>query len=367
MVQESQRMAGLLEGLRVLDLSLWLPGHVTTQYLADLGADVLKIEPPGGDRSRPLADRFANSNSLKRSLVLDLKSQEGRARLLKLTTQAEVVVEGFKPGVAERLGADYGTLSAANPAIVYCSISGFGQSGPLASSSGHDPNYQAYAGAFVTPEDGGAPFWSGLIVADLGSGLVAAFSVLAAVLRARQTGEGEHIDVSMADFVFSWVAASGEIGETAGNAPTLRERGDPGMEVYATVDGHVVLGVFSETHYWDILCRKLGLEDYLGYGIAARTANAGELTKALAAAFAARTTADLLAELDPLGVPISPVLSRAEALRHPHFWARGAIARGPDGERRLGHPVRYRNHPAFPPGRPPALGEGGDRGFDDWE
>src|SRR5690606_15239374 len=146
-------------------------------------------------------------------LVLDLKAPADRDRLLELAAQAEVVVEGFRPGVAERLGAGYERLSGANPSLVYCSISGFGQSGPLASQGGHEFNYQAYAGAFTFPTDGRAPAPAGALVADQGGGMSAAFAILAAVLCARRTGQGERIDLSLTDVLLSWAAPTGPIAE----------------------------------------------------------------------------------------------------------------------------------------------------------
>jgi len=351
-------MTQLLEGLRVLDLSLWQPGHTATQLLADLGADVLKVEPPGGDRMRVLPDRFVNFNGHKRSLVLDLKTDADRARLLQLAVEAEAVVEGFRPGVADRLGAGYAQLSAVNPALVYCSISGFGQTGPLAHATGHDQNYQAYAGALVTPAAGGPPVASGALIGDQGSGMAAAFAILAAVLCARRTGQGEHIDVSIADLLMSWSAPMGSVAETP-DAHTPRPP-SAGTGTYATADGgHVVLGIFSEDHFWDALCRKLGLDQLAGLGMAERAAGAVELRAALQAQFSTWNRDDLVAQMDAIGVPIAPVLTRAEALDHPHFLDRGVITRGPHGDRRVAHPIRYARHPAREPGLPPALGEGG--------
>ncbi|MCU1346714.1 MAG: acyl-CoA hydratase, partial [Acidimicrobiia bacterium] len=200
---------GMLEDLKVLDLSLWQPGHYATQLLADLGADVLKIEPPGGDRMRVLPDRFVNFNGHKRSLVLDLKDDDDRNRLYELVANAEVVVEGYRPGVADRLGVSYEHLAAVNPAIVYCSISGFGQEGPLAADTGHDWNYQAYAGALLPGGVGTSAVIPGVLVGDQGSGLAAAFGIVSAVLCARRTGEGERIDVSITDLLATRAAPMG--------------------------------------------------------------------------------------------------------------------------------------------------------------
>jgi crotonobetainyl-CoA:carnitine CoA-transferase CaiB-like acyl-CoA transferase len=351
----------LLAGLRVVDLSIWQPGHTATQLLADLGADVIKVEPPEGDRMRVLPDRFVNYNGHKRSLVLDLKTDQDRARLLALAAEAEVVVEGFKPGVAERLGAGYERLSVVNPALVYCSISGFGQTGPLAGVPGHDHNYQAYAGALVTPPSGGPPVPAGALIGDQGSGTAAAFAILAAVLCARRTGEGEFIDVSIADLLVSWVAPMREIGN---GRRTSRSGKSPGTGVYATAEGgYVVLGIFSEDHFWDTLCGSLGLYHHAGLGMAKRAERSDELRQALERGLAARTRDELVTSLSLLGIPIAPVLSWSEALEHPHFRARGVLTIGPDGDRRVAHPIRYRRHPARAPGEAPSLGEHVDSRF----
>jgi crotonobetainyl-CoA:carnitine CoA-transferase CaiB-like acyl-CoA transferase len=352
-------MGTLLEGLRVLDLSLWQPGHTATQLLADLGADVVKVEPPGGDRMRPLVDRFVNFNGRKRSVVLDLKTDGDRGAFLDLVRGAEVVVENSRPGVIDRLGIGYAPLRAANPAVVLCSISGFGQTGPLASATGHDANYQAYAGAFTMATDA-APIPSALLVGDQGSGLAAAFAILAAVLCARRTGEGEHIDVSMGDLLASWVAPAGAVDparERGHGAP--RPAGPaPAMGTFRTRDDQwVVLGVFSEDRFWDDLCRALGLDHAVGMGMAERSKRGIELRGELAIAIATWDRAPLVVALSARSVPVAPVLTRAQMLEHPHFHERGTITTAPDGLRAVGHPIRYAVHPALPPGAPPGLDE----------
>ncbi|MDO8364512.1 MAG: CoA transferase [Actinomycetota bacterium] len=353
--------SGLLEGLRVLDLSLWQPGHVATQLLADLGADVVKVEPPGGDRMRPQGGPFVNFNGRKRSMVVDLKSADDRARLLALVADAEVVVEGFRPGVADRLGVGFDALRAVNPAIVLCSITGFGQTGPLANVAGHDHNYQAYAGAFTCPEHE-APMPAGLLVGDQGGGLAAAFGILAAVLCARRTGEGDHIDFAITDLLASWVAPNGPIDprySTSVSAGLL-----PAMGVFRTADGrHVELGIYSEDKLWDELVAALGLPALAGIDMPGRAADAESLRGRIAAAIAVQTRDELVAHLTPYGVPIAPVLSRDEMMEHPNFRERGVITTGPDGYRAVGHPLRFAVHPALPPGRPPELNEHPDARF----
>ena len=181
--------AALLEGVRILDLGIWRPVPYATQLLVEMGADVIKVEPPGGDPMRVFPELFAVLNAGKRSIVIDLKDEDGVAEVLALAADADAVMEGFRPGVADRLGVGYEALRTINPAIVYCSISGYGADGPLAQVPGHDVNYQAYAG--VLRPRGGAPSFGSLPVGDLGAGVTAAMATIAACLRARTTGEGE--------------------------------------------------------------------------------------------------------------------------------------------------------------------------------
>ena len=348
----------LLNDLRVLDLSLWQPGHYATQLLADLGAQVIKIEPPGGERERGVLDRHINFNGRKGSVVLNLKSDDDREQLMRLVAGAEVVLEGYRPGVAARLGVDFEQLLNVNPAIVLCSISGFGQTGPLAGETGHEQNYQAYAGAMTALADR-APIGPGVLVGDQGSGLAAAFAILAAVLCARRTGVGEHIDVSMTDLMASWVAPLGAVDP---RRPGLRhghgQGGSPGMGTFRTSDGQwVVLGVYSEDHFWDALCGCLGLNQSIGLDMEQRSAQAPALAITLAGAIASRTSEDLLDQLREMAVPIAPVLTRQQMLQHPHFRERGTLTQGPDGFLTVGHPIKYRVHPALGPGLPPELGE----------
>jgi crotonobetainyl-CoA:carnitine CoA-transferase CaiB-like acyl-CoA transferase len=349
--------AGLLEGLKVLDLSLWQPGHVATQLLADLGADVLKIEPPGGDRMRPQPDRFVSFNGRKRSLVLNLKDETDQSRFLDLVADAEVVVENYRPGVADRLGVGFDRLRSRNPAIVLCSITGFGQSGPLSAATGHDPNFLAYAGAFTEAGVGGDPIRPAILVGDQGGGLAAAFAILAAVVCARRRGEAEHIDLSITDLMASWVVPYGHIDERR-DTKVARADDLPGIGTFKTSDCRwVVVGVHSEDHLWDQLCVEMGLDDCIGLSMAERAARGGELRAALTERFAQVTRDDIVEHLAARSIPVAPVLSRAEMLEHPHFQERGVVTTAHDGWRAVGHPIRYMMHPALPPGRPPGLDE----------
>lgn len=337
-------MSGLLDGMRVVDASVWRPMPYATQLLCDLGADVLKIEPPGGDPMRGFPDIFADIASRKHSVMLDLRSEEGRARALELVAGADVFCEGWRPGVASRLGLAYDDVVAVQPAIVYCSLSGFGQEGDLRDVPGHDVNYQALAGALArtlaTPA---------LPVADLGGGLVAAFCIAAAWARVLRTGEGEHIDVAMTDLVASWV---GPYDATA--VRSQRVSGWPGYGVFRCADDrHVAIGVLAEDHLWRSVCDALGLDDLRDVVYADRLGCIARCNDAVARALGALARDDALARLTAEGAPATAVLTPTEMAEHPHLRARGVIAEQPDGRRRVGFPAVLRHHPARRPGPAP--------------
>jgi crotonobetainyl-CoA:carnitine CoA-transferase CaiB-like acyl-CoA transferase len=344
-------MSGLLEGVRVLDLTIWRPGPYATQLLAEIGADVIKVEPPGGDPMRLYPGLFLSLSANKRSIVLDLKSDAGRAEALGLAAGAEVVIEGFRPGVVDRLGVGYEAVRAVNPSVVYCSLSGLGQTGDLALVPGHDLNYSAWAGA-LTPEGGEARV-PAIPVADLAGGMTAAFAVCAALVRRGRAGEGEQIDVAMTDVLATWTGAV---------APEGRDldpdaRGVPGYGVFACADGAIALGVLSEDHFWGALCRALGLDDHAGLSFVDRVVACATLQAALAAAIATRARDDLVADLMAVDVPVSPVLDRRGMLGVAHFRQRGVVTADPWADPASGYPVRFVVHPAARTSPPPTLDE----------
>jgi crotonobetainyl-CoA:carnitine CoA-transferase CaiB-like acyl-CoA transferase len=328
-------MAALLDGMSVVDLSVWRPGPYATQLLAGLGAQVTKVEPPGGDPMRAFPELFADLNGAKQLRQLDLKDGADRAALLQLTAAADVLVEGFRPGVVDRLGVGYADVRQVNPGIVYCSVSGFGQVGPLADAPGHDLNYLAWAGA-LSP-DGAPPVAPRIPVADLAAGMAAALAVTAACLRRQRTGEGVFLDVAMADVVATWTGAVGPRLEGMAG-PT---RSIPGYGTFATADeGFVALGVLAEDHFWDAMCRQLGLGEHAGLTFAQRAERTAELQDAVAAAVAARPRDALVRGLVAAGVPAAPVLDRAGMLALDHFRARGTVVDNADGQPVMGPPVR---------------------------
>ncbi|HZQ83573.1 MAG TPA: CoA transferase [Acidimicrobiales bacterium] len=349
---------GLLAGVRVLDLSLWRPGPYATQLLAELGADVLKIEPPAGDPMRAYPSLFASLNVNKRSIVLDLKTAADCDRALELAADADVVVEGYRPGVADRLGVGYDHVHAVNPSVVYCSVSGMGQDGPLRLAPGHDLNYQAWAG--VLAPDGGEPVTAKVPIADLAGGMAAAFAVVAAIVRRQRTGEGERVDVAMADVLATWTGA--ERPHATGTDPDAR--GVPGYGTFAAADGrHLVLGVLTEPHFWSALCDVLKLGELRDLDFTDRLARQRELQGAVADAIARRPRDDLVREMQAADVPVAPVLDRDEMLALDHFRARGISTSDPWADPAVGYPVQFEHHPAGRATPPPGLDEHRGEGF----
>jgi crotonobetainyl-CoA:carnitine CoA-transferase CaiB-like acyl-CoA transferase len=308
--------AALLGDLRVLDLSIWRPGPYATSLLVALGADVLKVEPPGGDPMRQYPALFESVNAGKRSIVLDLKDAVDRARAVELAMEADAVVEGFRPGVMARLGLDEATLRDAKPALVYCSISGYGQDDPRADLPGHDVNYQAWAGA-LAPE-GGTATMPRLPVADLAGGMSAAFGICAALLGCRATGEGTYVDVSMTDVLATWTGRSG--GRDTDDTDAGPSQPVPGYGLFTTAGGgQVALGVLSEPHFWKDLCAELGLDDLAGLSFEERSARGSETQRRVAAAIERRGRDELVAALTAVPVPVAPVLDRSAMLESAPF------------------------------------------------
>ena len=282
--------AGPLAGIRVLDLGVWRPVPYTTALLADLGADVLKVEPPGGDPMRAFPALFAGLTHHKRCITLALKDAPDRERALDLAADAHVVTEGFRAGVVERLGLGWDDVRVRNPTVVYCSIRD--------EVAGHDVNYQAAAGVLgLGPHEPAVPKvpW-----ADLVGGLHAAYRIAAAVAG----GKGERIVVAMTDVLADW-AATCRPQPTAGLDRPMS--GVAGYGVFATRDGHVALGVLAETHLWAATCAALGLDDVADLDLVQRTERFDELQPRIAAVLAPLTRAEALERLQATGAPATAV------------------------------------------------------------
>lgn len=327
-------MKDLLRGVRVLDLTRLLPGPYATLLLADLGADVIKIEEPGvGDPVRGLppflegrSARFLALNRNKRSLTLDLKVPEGREIFLKLAERADVVVEGFRPGVAERLHIHYERVREINPQIVYCSLSGYGQTGPYRDHVGHDVNYIARAGllGLTGPEH---PVIPGVPVADLAGATCAAFSIVAA-LWAREHGRGgAYLDVSLTDVVISWLAIHLAESQTTWEAlrpdDVVLTGAFPCYAVYETGDGrHLAVGALEEK-FWAKLCGELGVPEFIPYQFAGDRRD--EIFAKLREIFRSKTLEEWQKALDPREIPVAPVPDLQEVIRDHHVRERGLI------------------------------------------
>lgn len=367
-------MKAALAGLKVLDLTRLLPGAFCTQMLADYGADVLKIEQPGaGDYNRqfaPIARKESGSflllNRNKRSLTLNLKAAEGRAIFLKLMQDADVVIEGFRPGVMERLGLGYAALAAGNPRLVYCAISGFGQDGPYAQKSGHDLNYMALAGAlqlFGTPETG--PIVAGLSIADVGGGsLMAAFGILAALAARDRTGQGQFVDISMTDGLVPWLCYHAADYLFAGVEPRGGVQpfigGAPCYNVYRCADGrHLTLGIIEE-HFWHRFCDLIGRPDFKAAQWPVGEEARRQFTQ-LRDLFGSDTCDHWATKLTTADIPAARVNSMEEAFRDPQLVHRQMLqhVEHPVEGRipQLGFPVKFSDTPGEIRSPPPLLGQ----------
>jgi crotonobetainyl-CoA:carnitine CoA-transferase CaiB-like acyl-CoA transferase len=337
--------------MRVLDAGIWRPVPHATQLLADLGADVVKLEPPTGDPMRTFPDIFRDVASHKGSVVVDLRDDAGRMRALELAARADVFCEGWRPGVADRLGVGYEQVKAVNPSIIYCSVSGYGQTGEFAALPGHDVNYQALAGAVVRGHARNDAEIPKVPIADLAAATVAALSICAAWANRLRTGEGERIDVAMADVVASW------IGPRSGNAIRGRDepsRGSTGYGVFRCADGDwIALGVIAEDHFWTSVCEALGIAHLGGLAYFDRLDRFDECQGAVVEACATFPRDIALARLTAAGAPVAPVLTPEEMGEHPHFRARRVIAVDDDGELRVCFPAIFSEHPARGPGPSP--------------
>jgi len=324
-----------LTGTTILDLTRLLPGGFCTLILADLGADVIKIEEPGrGDYLRafpPLGTTqsvlFTALNRGKRSLTLNLKTPAGRAILLELAHHADVLIESYRPGVLTRLGLDVATLRAANPRLIVCSISGYGQRGPLRDRVGHDLNYLGYAGALplfaprpTTSQDSGdgPPIVPGMQIADIGGGaLPATIGILAALLERARTGRGQVLDIAMTDGVLRWLALYAAQQWATGDAPAggrgPLSGGYACYSVYATADHRALTGAAVEPHFWANLCRMIGREHYIALQYAPWSEQQ-RIFADLGTLFASRTMDEWLTFFGEAEVCVGPVLSLAEAL-----------------------------------------------------
>jgi crotonobetainyl-CoA:carnitine CoA-transferase CaiB-like acyl-CoA transferase len=383
-----------LSDVKVLDLSRLLPGGFCSQLLADFGADVVKVEdtgmgdyvrwaPPyyGDEAQQVLGTRSAlylSLNRNKRSIRLDLKSEGGRDALLRLVRDYDVVLESFRPGVLDRLGCGYERMRGENPALVYCAVTGYGQTGPHTQRAGHDMNYLGLIGLLgLTGEPGGRPIQSAGQIADLGGGaLMGAFGILAALLEARRSGEGQLVDVSMADGALSWLAMVAGAYLCDGEVPQRGEGQLTGRFVcylpYEAADGYVTMGAL-EPQFWARFCAGVGREDLVAKQFE-RTGS--DAWAEVAEIFRSRTRDEWREFNDSHDAMIEPVLGVDEALGSELVRAREMVVEWEQPElgpvRQLGVPVKLSRTPGGVHAPAPALGEHTHEvlaaaGFDDAE
>ncbi|QJB69483.1 CaiB/BaiF CoA transferase family protein [Parasphingorhabdus halotolerans] len=359
---------GKLSGIKVIDLSLFLPGPMLTMMMADHGADVIKIEPPAGDPARLMEPMeagqsvwFRNLNRGKQSLALDLKSDQGRDQLWALLEQADVMIEGFRPGVMKRLGFDYDAVSAHNPKIVYCSISAFGQDGEMAHHPAHDLAVQALTG-FLSVNDGpdGMPVVPGVPSADMAAGLNGLSAVLMALIGRERTGTGDYIDVAMFDSMLPWsahIAGSAIAGGEAPRSQAQRSLGGAALyNVYRTLDGkHIVLGA-REVKFAKNLLTALDRTDLLPLAEMDAGKPQQPLTDFLRGTFATFTRAYWMNWFADKDVAFAPVLDFREALDQTFVRERGLLVEV-DGKHQIAPSFRFASEGKWQPADAPELGE----------
>lgn len=372
-------MASLpLDGIRVIEFCTVAAGPFCGMLLADLGADVIKVEPPGsGDTLRswpPLTDgfseNFASLNRNKRSVALDLKSPADLERALLLVRDADVVLENNRPGVMERLGLGYARVRETNPRVVYCSISAYGQSGPRAREGGFDLTLQAMAGIMsVTGEPGGAPVKCGVPIADFSSGLYAAFSISAALRSVAASGEGTHIDVSMLGATLGIAALQTSEFFGSGRDPAKLGSAHPRNAPYQAFrarDAYFGMAAGNDA-LWRSVCRTVGradlAEDPRFASTALRAANQEALRDILEEIFAADDAAAWLARFREAGVPCAPVNTYSQVLADPQVahmgWVEEITLPNGASTRTFGPPVKFSAFDTSIRRAPPALGQHG--------
>ena len=359
-----------LDGLKVIDLSVFLPGPYLTMCLADHGAEVIKIEPPGGGdpgRQIGLADGdhtvlFRNLNRGKKSVVLNLKDDADREALLRLCEDADVFVESFRPGVVDRLGVGYAQVCARNPRIVYCSISAFGQDGPYRDRPAHDLAVEAIGGLIgMTLGRDGNPAIPGLPIADLLAALQGLSGVLMALLRRERTGLGDYVDIGMHDAVVT--ALPNIMGPTfaEGRHPAVQDERTTGgaafYQVYDTADGRQLVLGGQEEKFVKTLLGAFGRPDLAELCARGPGPHQAPVKAFLRETFAKQTLQHWMDELSKLDVCFGPVNTLPEAMDDPNALARGMVSTDASGRRWLGPAVRFAAEPAQPVWRAPALGE----------
>ena len=365
-----------LEGVRVLDCTQVLAGPFCSQLLADMGADVIKVErPDGGDETRKgppyingRSASFLAVNRNKRGLALDLRRNEGQEVLKALCAKADVLVENFRPGPMQRLGLGYEDLEKLRPELIYCSISGFGQTGPYSSRGGFDLIAQGMSGLMsVTGTPGGPPAKVGVPITDLTAGMYGAYGILSAYIHRLKTGKGQQVDISLMEAGIAYTVwestvyfATGEVPGPLGSAHRLSAP----YRALRTSDGYITIGGAAQV-LWEKMCNAIGraelLEDPRFGSRGDRKANDDELAELLEETFSTKTTEHWMEVLEQVGVPAGPINDLDQVYHDPHVQARRMEVDLDDPElgllRNIGIPVKLSNTPGRIRHRGPALGE----------
>ncbi len=380
-------MGGPLEGVRIIDLTRILAGPFATMLMADLGADVIKVEQPGtGDPARgngpfltaegeeteqqQFSTYFMSINRGKRSVAIDLASAEGRELLLRLVAESDVLIENFRPGAMERLGLGYDAVRARNPRVVMCSVSGFGQTGPYARRPALDVIVQGMGGMLsITGEPGRGPVRPGASIGDITAALFATVAIEGALLERERSGEGQYIDVSMLDCQVSIMENAFMRYFTLGQAPErigTRHPSSTPFQAFETADGHVVIAIMGgSTDQWPLFCAAIDHVELIdderyatGWG---RTQRYGELIPVIEEAMRRKTTGEWVEIMGEMGIPAGPVQDIAQVASDPQVNHRGMFVELPHPQlgavKFVGTPIKYSRTPGELGRVPPQLGE----------
>jgi len=348
-------MNSLLNGITVLELTINVPGPFCSMNLSDLGARVIKIEPPGGDPLRTEKEMWDNLNRGKESIVLDLKSTNAKSYLSKLAKIADIVIEGWRPGVAKRLSADYDTLKKENTQLIYCSISGFGQEGEWNKRPGHDINYLALSGYLdMQSKVEGKPWPPTILLSDLSSGFYATIGILAALNKRNISKKGTYIDLSMTESAISLLNI--EIGRMNSKSHMPNVTNIPHYGIFQCSDNKwYSLGIVHENHFWDRFCKTAGLEKLIGMNFDERLNQFDLINELLKKTFALHSSIEWDKKLKELDIPGAIVISLEEALNTQELNDRKFLKKI-NNSYFMKMPFKYSSYDMGPYNPPPDLG-----------